>query len=292
MDTHLLMTVGDDPSALYGIRFVAGFFKNKDRTRLTVCYIASQPASVWADELNHERVTQMEQQSKAFEKKGHQALNKAKAKLVAGGFPEGKIETKLLFRQNTKATDIIQEAERGLYDAVVLGRRGLSRLEEALLNESVSKSLFCEESMAPLWICRKPDPDRTGILLCVDGSEPAFRMADHVGYVAAKEKQHPVTILRVVKPGESADAAQDKALSHAKLLLQENEYPEDLISTKIVVHKSPSEAILQEAEQGGFAVVATGRSGAGGCSLKNIFFGSLSYSLFRDLRKAVLWVSR
>jgi nucleotide-binding universal stress UspA family protein len=232
----------------------------------------------------------MEEQSQQIERKGRTALGRAKSRLVENGFRPENIELKLVFRQNTKALDIIQEAEKGLYDAVVLGRRGLSRLEEAILQESVTKSLLCEETVAPMWICREPETGRKNVLVCVDGSEPSYRMVDHVGFILSRARGHHVTLLRIA-PSED-DGESRKIFGQSRRILEENGYPLDQVREKTVNGKNVPQAILSEVEDGKYAVVAVGRSGTGGCSLRSVFLGSVSYTLFRETRKAVLWVSQ
>ena len=68
----------------------------------------------------------------------------------------------------------------------------------------------------PFWTCRKPDLERKNVLLCVDGSEPALRMADHVGFILAQERTQEVTLFVVVKPGEKASEGAEKIISVSK----------------------------------------------------------------------------
>ena len=55
-------------------------------------------------------------------------------------------------------------------------------------------------------------------------------------------------------------------------------------------HPEVRKAILDEAEQGRYAAVAVGRTGAGQGLLEKIFMGSVSDTLFRELERAALWV--
>ena len=69
-----------------------------------------------------------------------QALENAKSKLTADGFDESRIMIKTVVRNRGVARDIIDEAHRG-YDTVVIGRRGISGLEEFFLG-SVSHKVI------------------------------------------------------------------------------------------------------------------------------------------------------
>jgi nucleotide-binding universal stress UspA family protein len=290
MNIHLLVTVSDDSSALHGVRFLTGFFQVKREILLTLFYTAPQPSAVWPKEMNYESLSRMEEQSQQIERKGRTALGRAKSRLVENGFRPENIELKLVFRQNTKALDIIQEAEKGLYDAVVLGRRGLSRLEEAILQESVTKSLLCEETVAPMWICREPETGRKNVLVCVDGSEPSYRMVDHVGFILSRARGHHMTLLRVAALADEGESR--KIFGQSRRILEENGYPLDHVKEKTLESRNVPQAILSEVEEGKYAVVAVGRSGTGGCSLRSLFLGSVSLALFRETRNAVLWVSQ
>jgi nucleotide-binding universal stress UspA family protein len=69
-----------------------------------------------------------------------EAQQKAKARLVEAGFDAARINLKIQDRQKGIARDICGEANSG-YDIIVLGRRGLSRIEELLLGSVSHKVL-------------------------------------------------------------------------------------------------------------------------------------------------------
>ena len=202
------------------------------------------------------------------------------------GFKHEQVGTKFQVRQRSKVLDIIQEGEKGLYDAVLLGRRGLSWLEAAF-DESVTKELVEKRCNFPIWICRRPDLERKNVLLCVDGSEAAYRIADHVGFILAEEKDQKVTLFVVKKPGAKEGA--DSILSKSREQLFGNGFPAEMAKTKVVESGNVTKAILREAEQGKYAAVAIGRTGRGRGRMKKIFMGSVGDTLFHDLERAALW---
>ena len=75
-----------------------------------------------------------------------------------------------------------------------------------------------------------------------------------------------------------------------KEALSDNGFPEDLISTRLVEASDVTKAILREAEQGQYAVVGVGRTGAGQGRIKKLFMGSVSDTLFHELEGAALWI--
>lgn len=288
MEKHLLVTVSEQQSALHGVRFVGHFFSNKKEIKLTLFYTAPRPPAIWEGERTHDRLSEGEQQAKQYEAKGRNALEEAKKVLTKLGFGQEQIGTKFQVRQRSKVMDIIQEGEKGLYDAVVLGRRGLSWLEAAF-DESVTKELLEKRCNFPIWICRGPDLERMNVLLCVDGSEAAYRMADHVGFILGQEKKQEVALFVVKKPGAKVKESGDSILSRSKEQLLSNGFPAEMAKTKVVESGNVAKAILKEAEQGRYAAVAMGRTGAGHALLGRIFMGSVSHALFQNLEKAALW---
>ena len=289
MEKHLLLTVSEQLGTIYSVRFAGQFFSNKKDLKLTLLYIAPKPVAVWEEEGTHDSTLQVEKQAKLYEKKGHAALEAARKELLKVGFDHKQIHTKLQIRKFSKVMDIIQEGEKGLYDAVVLGPRGLSWLERAF-DDSVSRSLLEKKANFPIWLCRKPDVDRKNVLLCVDGSEPALRMVDHVGFILAKEPLHGITLFVVTKKGATLKKSEDRIISGSKEALSDNGFPEDMISTRLVEASDVTKAILREARQGRYAVVGVGRTGAGQGRIKKLFMGSVSDTLFHELEGAALWI--
>jgi nucleotide-binding universal stress UspA family protein len=255
---------------------------------VTLFYVAPRPPAVWDGERTPDSERQREAKAREYQAKGQKAVEEAKGGLVKWGFKEDRITTKVQFRMLSKADDIIQEGSQGLYDAVVLGRRGLSRLEEAF-DESVSSDILKKNYDFPLWLCRVPDTDRRNVLICVDGSEPAYRITDHVGFILSNEENHRVTLFRVKK--DLQDRITDEIFEQARQHLQKNGFTDELIDTKVAEGKNPAKAILKEAETGEYAVVAAGWTGRGKGVLNRLFSGSNSYTLFRELERTVLWTS-
>jgi nucleotide-binding universal stress UspA family protein len=291
MKKHFLVTVSEHKSAHYGIRFMDHFFPSKEEIKVTLFYTAPRPPALWEGERTRESLSHSERQARQYEIKGRKALETAKTALIKMGFNGEQVGIKFQVRRFSKVEDIIQEGGQGLYDAVVLGRRGLSLLEAAF-DESVTKELMSEKVGFPIWFCRIPDMERKNVLVCVDGSEASYRMADHVGYILGNGKGQEVTLLMVKRPGGTSKESPEDILSKSRERLLGNGFPEDMTRTKIIEARNIADTILREAEKGTYAAVALGRTGAGQGLLKKIFMGSVSDTLFRELRGAAMWVCR
>lgn len=290
MDKHLLVTISDDPSAHRGLKFVCGFFHNKQDIRLTLFNTAPLPPAVWGEEKSYETLRQTEETAQHIIASSKRAMERARAIFLSGGFTPGQVDDKIVARNFSCIEDISREAESGLYDAVVFGRRGVLRLEN-LLDSSASEEMLQTRFSFPVWLCREVDYDRKGVLLCVDDSDASRHMADHVGFILQGETAHPVTLLRVVKKTGTPNAYSDM-FSETMAALEENGFPTRFIHTRIEQSDDVAAAILREAARGGYAAVAVGRTSYKKGGLAQFFSNSVTMSLFRKLTGAALWVSR
>ncbi|MFP4629590.1 MAG: universal stress protein [Desulfohalobiaceae bacterium] len=280
MQKHLLLTISDDPSFMYGLRFVTNFFQDKENIKLTLLYVA--PAQGQDPGFDRREPTDQE-----CEIQEHSALKNAGQRLADSGFLAENTMCKYRKKSVGTARDIIREAEKGLYDAIILGRRGTTRLEE-LLNTSVSMEVLEKSRNAPIWICRQPESGRKNVLLCLDGSESSLHMADHVGFMLQEEKHH-ITMLYVQNKG---DKPAEEVLGQAQDMLLENRVDPTRITSKPITAANIEKAILQEAEAGSYAAVAAGYSGTKNEGLFGQFkIGSVSKKLCYEIQKASLWIS-
>ena len=287
MDKHLMVTVSADPNIFHGVWYTSRFFDFKHDVRLTLFHIAPNPPTVWPHEMDHQTLSEKRRRAEEIEQRGRFALAEAKKNLVQAGFLPEKINEKFIFGSFSKIKDIAREGEYGLYDAVVLGQKGYMGLED-LLQQSVSKQLLGQVFSFPLWLCRMPERDRRNVLLCVDGSKPSLRMADHAGYMLSGEPGHDLTMLRVLKKGQQDDSEEIFAASLEKIVKEGTEASR--VTSKVCQAESVSQAILREAEQGRYSAVALGRTGSGSGLMGRIFFGSVSGELFKEIKGAALWV--
>jgi len=289
VDRHLLLTISDDTKALFGVRFAAQFFTRKDRIKFTLFTIGPRPMDPDLSSANiQQQIDEAEMTRAQVKRKYMDAMSRARQMLADHGYRPDQCLSKFEFSQYGKVKDIIQEAVTGKYDAVVLGRRGKGWLDQ-LMEESVSKGVLTEEFDFPAWICHRPELGRRNVLLCADGSQQSVRMADHAGFIL-NGQDHEVTLFTVKSPGQKTrpEDAQEKA----RQSLLENGFPEGGIKSRVVASGDITGAILKEAEDGGYAVVAVGRTGAGEGFLRRMFMGSVSMALMNRLDKAVLWVTK
>lgn len=282
-----MLTISDDASALRAVRFTGSFFRSVQALKATLFYVAPNPKTGLTESEIAQDFNLICQRETALKSTAHKALSTAQEVLVNNNFPQQNIDTKILFQQLGTAHDIIQEGLVGLYDAIALGRRGLSWLEE-LLDKSVTKEILSTALETPLWICRPQEKPEPSVLLCTDGSPASLRTADHVGFMLKDEPDHNITIAYVDNRCDPEKGQQ--ALEKTRAVLQDNAINPTCIKELVVEGKNIGEVIITLARGGGYGVIATGRTGRGQAKARQRW-GSVSMHLLRHLDFATLWVT-
>lgn len=284
MEKHLLVTISDDLRILHGVRFVGSFFQNKADLKVTLLYVAPLQELSGGDRALREI---NKKNAEVYRQKGQAAIAESKRLLTERGLSAENISAKLIFKQFGKVKDIIREARAKSYDSVVLGGRGYDILAN-VLKESVSREMLERDIDFPLWICRHPEENRRNVLLCVDGSDPCYRIADHVGFVLQHEKEHRITIFHLDTGKHDTEAL----LAETKNTLLQNGIEPERIGTRVLRSGGIVKTILKEAEKEAYAAVAVGRVGVKKSLLEGWRVGSTSMKLLENLAKAALWVSK
>ena len=144
MDKKILVATDDSENAMRAVEFVANFFMPD--TKITLFNVIQDTAALCG--MNSPALTPYfisEQRSFCLleERKKelvNEALQKARKILMDAGFEEKNITIRSNIKKSGVARDIIKEARAG-YNAVVLGRRGLSGIKDFVLG-SVSQKVF------------------------------------------------------------------------------------------------------------------------------------------------------
>lgn len=292
LDRHLLLTLSKHSKAGAGLEFISHFFTSKEHVRLTLMHIPPSQAAVWAEETSYESLDALESQAAAADKKGRLVIDQARRKLVVAGFDKEKIESKVPSVQKSKAHDIVREARKGRYDAVVLGRRPQMGLAD-VMDQSLCRELLeglADSISFPVWICRLPEKGRKNVLLCVDGSDPSERMADHTGFILAREPGHTVTVFHVHDPSKSDPLDAEVVIERTVDVLKEAGMPEDRIVTLIQRGANPARLIQEKYDAGNFAAVAIGSAGSDRGFWNKLFVGSVARDVFKELHGAAMWI--
>ena len=108
------------------------------------------------------------------------------------GIAEEQIHTSVTLSQRSVALDIIHEARQGKYDALLIGRRGIGKLEEMIMG-SVSATILEKCHDVPLWII-DGQVNSHKFLVPVDGTCHSLRAIDHLAFILADNPSAEVTL--------------------------------------------------------------------------------------------------
>ncbi|MFH1083941.1 MAG: universal stress protein [Pseudomonadota bacterium] len=217
-------------------------------------------------------------------------MRKAKKILLDSGFPKESVDIKLHERNKGIARDIIDEAKKG-YGALVVGRKGVSRVRGIVLG-SVATKLLEGISTIPVWmIGRGPRPEK--ILIALDGSEGSLRAVDYVGALLGGF-QYEISLTNVMRDEEKDRIAKvehftARAFDDAIERLTVSGIARTRISTQVITGApSRAQAIVKEATQGGYGTIVVGKRGLS--DVRDFHMGTVTGKVVQLATGQAVWV--
>lgn len=226
--------------------------------------------------------------------------------MVGQGIPPDMIKCLTRKRNLGFAKDIIEFAQEKRYDAIMAGRRGLSRLEK-LYTGSVTANILEQSRVIP--VCLVNGPAAAGdILVAIDGSEACLRVIDYVGFILSKSATARVTLVHVAGAsgnrsegslGEEPDqalaeiiargekACMDLFYSQTREHFEKAGLPKERVKLEIVKGgRKAGKTIMAFAEKKKSGTIIVGRRGID----KAFFMGSVSRYLIDKVTSGALWI--
>ncbi|MDI6687291.1 MAG: universal stress protein [Desulfobacterales bacterium] len=144
MDKKILVAFDDSENAMRAVEFIEKFFTSD--SKVTLFNVIEDTVALC--EMNSPELTPyFKSQQSSFcileDKKKNlvgSALKKAREKLIDAGFKAKNVNIKTKSKKKGVARDIVKEAQSG-YNAIVMGRRGLSGIKDFILG-SISQKVF------------------------------------------------------------------------------------------------------------------------------------------------------
>ena len=296
---RILLAVDGSDQAFEAVRYVSQLFP-PNRLEVVLFHVSSKiPESFWDIEKNptfrHQLAPvaawAMQQQTAIQE-----FMEKSRQLFVEQGVPEEAVSIKSQERQVGIARDIAREALDN-YDAVVVGRWGVSKLKD-LVWGSIANKLVGHLTHIPLCVVGGA-PEAGKILVALDTSEEGMGTVDYVGTMV-DGTDWGVTLFHVIRgldfvlpeTGEilqDIEGAVEDFLEQAVGRLEKAGLRPDQISTKTASGvASRAKAIVEEAKNGGYGTIVVGRRGLS--RVEEFFMGSVSSKVMQLAREMAVWV--
>ena len=313
----VLVSVDGSRPSLQAVDYVASLTRLIPDLKFVLVYILPQPPQLYTVEAktDGQMRTKLKKLEQANRDAADQILDKARQHLLDRQIEPERIETRARQRHSGLAKDIVNEIEMGRYDALVVGRRGLTRTQEIFMG-SVSNQLVQHASGAPLWII-DGKVTRPKLLVAVDGSEASLRAVDHVAFMLGNNPEAEVGFLHVLPrfqnycavdfSGQDEDwtelvdgdefmeqefRREDNVcitdfLSKAVRILQQAGFSQDRITTEErEINLGVARTIVKAARDGGYGTIVIGRRGRG----RSSFLGSISDRVIRRAEDLAIWL--
>ncbi len=308
MEKKVLVAVDDSRHSENSLRYAAGLIETVKDLKFVLYHVQPTISQYLLDEARTKPGANA--QLKKLMRKTHDAakalLAKHKAIMVSLGVAEADIQVMTLPRHFGVAKDILEYATALVYDAIVIGRRGVSGLTE-LLDGSVSNNVVNNSELLPIWVV-DDTPLSKGIMVAVDGSRNSLRAVDHLSFILGGNTDITISFFHVIprladfgpidfsdtdtsqleaiiRESDSAHIDRFYARALQKLAdagIEERQIRVDVKKGGLKVGK----AVLEAYHKGGFGTLVVGRRGAD----RRYFSGSVSRYLVNRFSGGALWV--
>jgi nucleotide-binding universal stress UspA family protein len=313
--SKLLVAVDGSQQALDAVRYVSGVLP-ADHLQVTLFHVMTKvPESFWDLEKEpafHYKIANIRAWEIQQQKTMHDFMDQARQILLDAGLPQQSIVSNIKERKTGIARDIVAESKHG-YQAVIVGRTGLSELKDLVLG-SIANKLVERVTYAPVWIVGgAPQPGK--LLIALDSSKGAMQAVDYVGTMLDGSTQS-VTLIHVVRgvdiflqsqsksfvPGHDKDwleqaekeleettKAIEPVFADARERLLQAGLHQDKISTRIITGvRSRAGAIVREADQEDYGTIVVGRRGLS--KVQEFFIGRVGNKVIQLAKKKAVWV--
>jgi len=252
---------------------------------------------------------QLKRQADEAQKGVLENLEQARRALIESGMPADSVELRIQRSRKGVAQDIIDEARKG-YHAVVMRRRGMGPLKNIILG-SVAAKLLQALTFIPVILIGRAEGVRK-VLLAVDASPNSMRAVDFVASTLNGQGYEicifhaviglgaiafdPVRDVQCAVPADAdADCLEAFKQKVARLVLGARErlvdagFSPEALSLKIATGaRSRAEAIVAEAEAGGYGTIVVGRRGLS--RVEAFFMGRVSHGVVHEGKRHTVWV--
>lgn len=306
---RVLIPVDGSKQSLAAVRYVGSILKPKNM-KVVFFYVDSElPESFWDLGKNPDfrsKLAPVKAWAAQRKQLVNDAMNKAVKILINSGFPAEALSTKIQGRKIGIARDILQEANKKDYKAIIVGRTGMSNAKEIVLGSVANKLIGNLVNMPLVVIGGKPNTKK--FLIAFDGSKGSMKCVAIVGAMLnstdseimichvirslgiEQQSLSEIPIAKMEKDWNEANIKKIKpAMEEAKKKLISAGIDPSKISEKILTDKaSRAVSIITEAKEGGYGTIVLGRRGLS--ATQEYFIGRVSRKILHMAKKFAVWV--
>ena len=289
---RILLAVDGSNQAFEAARYVSHLFA-PNRIDVVLFHVTTQiPESFWDIEEDPASMLEEAPPGASEHQQGQEIqalMERARQLFLDRGVPEDAVKVKIQERQVGIARDIIYESERD-YNAVVLGRWGMSLLKDFLWG-SIANKLLGRLTHVPLCVVGGT-PHVGKILVGLDASEGAMRAVDYVGTMVSTYLK--ITLYHAVRAldediSHKAAEAMKSVFEKATSRLEIAGFRRNQITTKTAIGVlSRAGALIHYALTGGYGTIVVGRRGLS--EVEEFPMGRVSNKVIHMARELAVWV--
>jgi nucleotide-binding universal stress UspA family protein len=186
MEKTVLVAIDGSPSSSNSLEYLARLFGGNAglKVHLLAVVATASGGKDWMFDVDPHRTATAASSKGSQQASRH--LKEARERLVRAGLADERIQTQVKVATGGISATIREEAERGSYDSLVIGRRGLGAMGNMFFG-STSGDLVDKCHRIPLWIV-DGNISSSRFLLAVHGHPASLMAADHLGFIL---KGHP-----------------------------------------------------------------------------------------------------
>jgi nucleotide-binding universal stress UspA family protein len=308
MEKKVLIAVDSSRHSENAVRYASEMSRTLKDIKFTLFHVQPAVSQYLLDEARRDPRANAELKKLTMKNSlaAQELLDRYKSRMTEAGVPESDVQLVTRTRSLGVAKDILEHCLAQRFDAVVMGRRGLSGLETVFIG-SVSANTVTHSEVTPVWLVDEQAPSRD-ILVAVDGSESSLRAVDHLSLILRGTTDAKLSFLHVTpKVGDYCEvdfgedrsepleeiirrgdkACIDRFFSHALQKLEEAGIPQSRIEVQVSEGAFRiGKTVLDSFRKGRFGTLVIGRRGES----KRFFTGSVSRYLINQLSNGALWV--
>lgn len=197
MEKKILVAVDGSNYSYNSLRYLGQLFADLSDVYIHLMYVvptASLPMGMgWLSE--QDRLLSLSPAERTRYYSAKRFMQEAVLQLGRRGISAEQVSTRIMLTKAGVAADIVCEARGGLYDALLIGRRGLTKIEELILG-SVSATITQSCYSMPVWIV-DGKVNSSKFLVPVDKSFNSLKAADHMGFILRNNPYAQISLIHL-----------------------------------------------------------------------------------------------